>query len=98
MSLLTELNGLNMSDADLAYKILKEKKHPEHYKTLIGEVLQHKNNHQFDTPQTMASIHTQINLDHRFYHLGKGQWSLREWHKGEIKESLNMDNYDDQDE
>ena len=39
MSLLTELSGANMSDVDLAYKILKEKRQPEYYKSLIEEVL-----------------------------------------------------------
>lgn len=95
MSLLSELNGLNISDADLAYRILKEKRQPEYYKSLIEEVIRNKNNSHLDTPQTRAAIHTQINLDHRFHHLGKGQWSLQEWHKGEVKEGLNMDSYED---
>ena len=96
MSLLIELNGANMSDADVAYKILKEKRQPEYYKNLIEEVLKQKNNNHLATPQTLAAIHTQINLDHRFYHLGKGQWSLQEWHKGEAKESFNIESYEDQ--
>ncbi len=93
---MTELSGANMSDVDLAYKILKEKRQPEYYKSLIEEVLRQKNNHHLATPQNMAAIHTQINLDHRFYHLGKGQWSLQEWHKGKAKESLDIESYDDE--
>ena len=87
-----------MSDVDLAYKILKQKKHPEHYKELIGEVMKQKHNLEITTPQTMASIHTQLNLDHRFHHLGKGQWGLKEWNKGEVKETINMDIDDEYEE
>jgi len=27
----------------------------------------------------MAGIHTELNLDGRFIHVGKGVWGLKEW-------------------
>lgn len=32
-----------------------------------------------DKAHIMAGIHTEINLDGRFIHVGQGVWGLREW-------------------
>lgn len=69
----------NMSEADLAYAILKAKGEPIYFRDLFEEVLAIKPVTGKDKVYVMAGIHTDLNLDARFVHAGKGEWALKEW-------------------
>lgn len=72
----------SMSEVDLAHSILKGKGKPLYYRELIGEVLQIKPIPGKDEGHIMAGVHTELNMDHRFIHMGSGVWGLREWMPG----------------
>lgn len=69
----------DMSVTDLAYAILKRRGKATHFKELIQEILQVKPMGQESLGRLLAQIHTEINLDSRFIHLGNGEWGLRDW-------------------
>jgi len=71
-----------MSETDLAHAILKASGEPLYYKELIDRVLAIKPLQGKDIGHIMAGIHTELNLDSRFVHVGKGVWGLREWMPG----------------
>lgn len=67
-----------MSVCDIAYQILKVKGEPLYFRDLIDQVLSVKPVTGRDLGHQMASVHTELNLDNRFIHVGSGMWSLRE--------------------
>lgn len=68
-----------LSDVDLAYQILADKKSAVYFRELIGKVLEIKGRPVHSLAHAMAEVHTQINMDSRFVHMGKGMWGLTEW-------------------
>ncbi len=68
-----------MSVTDVAYAVLKNRRQPLHFKELIAEVMRIKAIGQENPGRMIAQMHTEINLDSRFVHLGGGEWGLREW-------------------
>ncbi|MGI6119876.1 MAG: DNA-directed RNA polymerase subunit delta [Desulfosporosinus sp.] len=75
-----------LTEADIAYEVLKAHGQPMHYKTLIEEVLR-----RLDiSPEAVriAAALTQINLDARFSYLGRGEWGLRMWEPTKISKRL----------
>ncbi|MDT3700100.1 MAG: DNA-directed RNA polymerase subunit delta [Thermincola sp.] len=68
-----------MSEADLAHAILKAKGAPLYFRDLIEEVMALKPLPGKKREHIMAGIHTELNLDGRFFYVGKGVWGLREW-------------------
>jgi DNA-directed RNA polymerase subunit delta len=80
MSILAaEQYNSTMSETDLAHAILKAGGEPLYYRELIDQVMAIKPLPGKDIQHIMAGIHTELNLDRRFVHLGKGIWGLREW-------------------
>ncbi|HEY3314507.1 MAG TPA: DNA-directed RNA polymerase subunit delta [Bacillota bacterium] len=73
------------SPVELAYRILLQSGQPMYYKDLIDEVVKVKTlspafaARGLNPTRLMAEIHTEINMDNRFQHLGKGLWGLRRW-------------------
>lgn len=82
-----------MSEADLAHAILKAGGEPLYYRELIDRVLAIKPFQGKDIEHIMAGIHTELNLDRRFVHVGKGIWGLREWlpNKGFMTREIDED-------
>jgi DNA-directed RNA polymerase subunit delta len=74
----------DMAVTDLAYAILKKGGKPMHFKDLISAVMEVKAMVQSNSGRLIAQMHTEINLDSRFIHLGGGEWGLREWQKGKV--------------
>lgn len=71
--------GKPVSDVDLAYQVLAEKGSPMYFRDLIGKVLECKGRPVVSQAHAMAEVHTQINMDSRFVHMGKSTWGLAEW-------------------
>jgi DNA-directed RNA polymerase subunit delta len=70
----------DLSVADVAYRILKQRREPMKYKDLVEQVLEHKGLRPGQNPAKMkARIHTEINIDSRFVNQGSGLCGLREW-------------------
>lgn len=67
------------SEADIAYQILRQAGNPIHFRDLINQVLTEKGGPVYSRGHAMAEVHTQINIDSRFLHMGKGSWGLTEW-------------------
>ncbi len=68
--------------ADLAYGILKLHGQPMHFRDLMARVLEACGGPAPGEPgaaRLVAAIHTEINLDTRFQHLGAGLWGLAAW-------------------
>lgn len=77
------MEAKNLTDVDLAYYLLKQSGKPQYYKELIIDVLTSKGQiSAADNVQVslLSGIYTQITLDSRFIHLGKGVWGLGEWY------------------
>lgn len=71
-----------MSEVDLAHGILKGKGKPLYYRELIDQVLAIKPIPGKDDGHVIAGVHTELNMDGRFVHMGQGVWGLREWMPG----------------
>jgi DNA-directed RNA polymerase subunit delta len=69
----------HMSEVDLAYQVLLENGTALYFRDLITKVLQIKGRQLHSIAHDMAEVHTQINMDSRFVHMGKGMWGLAEW-------------------
>jgi DNA-directed RNA polymerase subunit delta len=71
-----------LADVDLAYFILKQNGNPKYYKDLIMDVLTTKGSISTSGVHgtLISGVYTQITLDSRFVHLGKGVWGLGEWY------------------
>ncbi|MGI6359241.1 MAG: DNA-directed RNA polymerase subunit delta [Bacillota bacterium] len=67
------------SETDVAFRILKERRSPVHYRELIADVLDQLGETPANPGQRLAQIHTEINLDSRFVFVGKGMWGLSAW-------------------
>ena len=68
-----------LTDVDAAYQVLAEKGSPMYFRDLIGKVLESKGRPVASVAHAMPEVHTQINMDSRFVHEGKGTWGLAEW-------------------
>ena len=77
----------NMTEVDVAYRILNSAKEPMNYKALITEVIDKKNKPVQSVAAAISEIYTMINMDSRFQHRGKGFWGLTEWNPPEIKKT-----------
>lgn len=71
--------NIALSEADVAYQILREQKQPLHYRELIMATLERMGLDTNISGTRLAQIHTEINLDSRFAFLGKGMWGLQLW-------------------
>jgi len=68
-----------VSEVEFAYKILQKVGKPMYFRDLITEALELKGRKIHSLPHALAEVHTQINLDSRFVHMGKGMWGIVEW-------------------
>ena len=68
-----------VSEVELAYKILQKTGHSMYFRDLITEVLELKGRRIHSLAHAISEVHTQINMDSRFVHMGKGMWGLVEW-------------------
>ena len=73
------------SDADIAVRLLRETRTPIHYKDIINNILQARGQSTEISSLLMAQMLTQINIDARFIHMGKGIWGLRDWNPAAAK-------------
>jgi DNA-directed RNA polymerase subunit delta len=80
-----ELKAINpkLSEADIAYQILKMDGQGKNFRELMQQVLTIKGI-PAENPQLMASLHTQITLDNRFIFMGQGVWGLKEWSQSKV--------------
>lgn len=70
----------DLSIADAAYQILKQRREPMKYRDLIQEVLALRGVQPGPgLAKVMAKAHTEISLDNRFLNQGNGMCGLREW-------------------
>ena len=84
-----EYNFDEMSEVDLAYKLLTEagKENPTHFKTLIRTIIKLKDKAVQNEAAAISEIYTMINMDSRFQHMGNGLWGLTDWNPPETKRS-----------
>ena len=68
-----------VSEVDVAYGVLQERGYAMYFRDLIGRVLESKGRPVHSIAHAMAEVHTQINMDSRFVHVGKSTWGLSEW-------------------
>lgn len=68
-----------ISEVELAYQILSRSGQVMYFRDLIKQVLDIKGKRIHSLAHAMAEVHTQINMDSRFVHMGKGMWGLAEW-------------------
>ncbi len=68
-----------ISEVELAFQILSQAGQAMYFKDLIKQVLEMKGRQIHSLAHAMAEVHTQINMDSRFVHMGKGMWGLAEW-------------------
>ena len=93
-----------LNDADLACHLLKENRNAMHYRDIVIEVRKLRGNTEQATPTETARVLTQLNLDSRFAHVGKGLWSLKDFSAAVNRsvipmddDSIFIDGYDDED-
>lgn len=67
------------SEIELAYDILCQAGQAMYFRDLISKVLEDSQQRVYSVAHAMAEIHTQINMDSRFIHMGKGMWGLTGW-------------------
>ena len=77
----------HMSEMDIAYHILMQKKEPIHYKELITEVIESKHKPVQSLAMAISEIYTMMNMDSRFHYEGESKWGLMEWVPPEVKRS-----------
>ncbi|MBC8015196.1 MAG: DNA-directed RNA polymerase subunit delta [Sporomusaceae bacterium] len=68
-----------VSDVELAYQILQKTAKSMYFRDLITEVLEQQGRRIHSLAHAISEVHTQINMDSRFVHMGKGMWGLVEW-------------------
>ncbi len=78
---------INMSEVDVAYKILVNNGNPIHYKDLILDVIEKKHKPVQSLSAAISEVYTMINMDSRFQYRGECMWGLTEWNPPEIKRS-----------
>jgi DNA-directed RNA polymerase subunit delta len=78
----SELEMAKLTDVDLAYQLLRQNGQPKYYKDLIVDVLTLKGKFFASGVQgtLISGMYTEITMDSRFVHLGKGIWGLTEWY------------------
>lgn len=69
----------DVSEVELAFKILQKTGKAMYFRDLINEALELKGRKIHSLAHAIAEVHTQINLDSRFVHMGKGMWGIVEW-------------------
>ncbi|CUH96494.1 hypothetical protein P22_2584 [Propionispora sp. 2/2-37] len=67
------------SEIEMVHAILQQHKQPMYFKELIVKALESKTGSTRASAYAIAGVHTQINMDSRFVHMGKGMWGLAEW-------------------
>ena len=77
----------HMSEMDVAYHILTEKKESVQYKELILAVIEAKHKPVQSLSAAISEIYTMMNMDSRFHDEGAGKWGLTEWVPPEAKRS-----------
>ncbi|MFC2300453.1 DNA-directed RNA polymerase subunit delta [Selenomonas artemidis] len=77
----------HMSEMDVAYHILTEKKESVQYKELILAVIEAKHKPVQSLSAAISEIYTMMNMDSRFHYEGEGKWGLTEWVPPEVKRS-----------
>mgnify|MGYP000023258005 FL=1 len=77
----------HMSEMDIAYHVLTQKKEPIHYKELITEVIESKHKPVQSLAMAISEIYTMMNMDSRFHYEGESKWGLTEWVPPEVKRS-----------
>ncbi|MBR1397186.1 MAG: DNA-directed RNA polymerase subunit delta, partial [Selenomonadaceae bacterium] len=75
----------DISEVDVAYKMLSNAGEPIHYKKLITDVIERKRKTVQSMAVAISEIYTMINMDSRFQHRGNGLWGLTEWNPPEVK-------------
>lgn len=60
------------SETDLAVDILLERMEPMYYADLLREIVNRMGRNA--DPETMTSIYSRLNLDHRLVYQGEGYW------------------------
>lgn len=68
-----------ISDAERAVAVLQRARQPLYYRDLIQQVVREQDGTDAAPAHRLAEIYTQINMDSRFVHLGKGLWGLCAW-------------------
>lgn len=64
---------------EIAHQLLRNIGQATHYRELFSAVLKIKGWEGDNTARLMAKIHTEVNMDARFWYRGNGLWALREW-------------------
>ena len=77
----------NMSEVDIAYRILADLGEPLYYKNLITSVIDKKRKTVQSMAVAISEIYTMINMDGRFQYHSEGKWGLIEWNPPEVKKS-----------
>jgi DNA-directed RNA polymerase subunit delta len=67
------------AEVDIAYHILRQSGQAMYFRDLINQVLDIKARPVHSLSHAISEVHTQINMDSRFAHLGKGMWGLIDW-------------------
>lgn len=76
-----------MTEVDIAYKILEKEGHALYFKDLIMQVIEQKHKPVQSLSLAISEVYTQMNMDSRFQHMGKGMWGLAELAPQEVKRS-----------
>ncbi|SDI47486.1 DNA-directed RNA polymerase subunit delta [Natribacillus halophilus] len=69
-----------MSAVELAYRVLKEKGEPVHYKDLFSKIAQVKEIETDQLDDRRAKLFTDLNIGGSFVHLGANHWGLKAWY------------------
>lgn len=64
---------------DIVYGMLKQNGTPMHHRQLTDALAETLGSAAEPKSRLVARVHTEINLDNRFSHMGDGMWGLREW-------------------
>ncbi len=80
-----------VSDVELAYKLLQKTGKSMYFRDLITEVLEMKGCRIHSLPHAISEVHTKINMDSRFVHMGKGMWGLVEWSPQQLSGRSNVE-------
>ncbi len=70
---------------EVGLRILRSRRQTMHYKDLVAEIATERGELPSGGPEHLAQVLTQINLDARFVHMGKGYWGLKDWAGGQQK-------------
>lgn len=68
-----------LSDIDYAHQLLQQNGRAMYFRDLITKALELSGRRIYSLAPAIAEVHTRINMDSRFIHMGKGMWGLAEW-------------------